>query len=499
MRPADPTRQKTDLIKQVRTAEAVVGLFAGLLAAIFGWLQFKEIDFGPLTHDLSARAVFRLALFLYYAAWATGLPWDACEQELVYVKGPGQRRVLRDSLAIGGLVTGLFFLMLWVDSYQTFAIFLALFLVLNVIAWLYLVKIILPDIVASSETHYATWTNYIGLEQLHLVFTRYLTGAWQWWRFGTGALLILIINILASTTLAAAAGPKLALSADMCISLTILLYVAVMEGWIWIWRLRVKAGLWQLEDIRDKYDLTPSAPPTSDVMPVQPYPPGSVRETPLSEDQIAGPKPTDSTSRVTTGLLILSIYAYFAGWLYEFYFLDDLGLSIYSTDIAPYYFFVYSYFVLPQRLSLQVGLSAAAVVLVLVALFVWRLSGRARLLLAVVGVLTLTIFAPALIFTAAQREGTYQARRLRAGETAHRVRLVIAKDALARYPPAFIDTNSRYELHLVAETKDRFYVFHPDGVGEPHQLSTGTTYSIAKSDIVLTEVKLQNVGRPHPE
>jgi len=288
------------------------------------------------------------------------------------------------------------------------------------------------------------------------------------------------------------------LSAEMYISVAILLYVVVMEGWIWIWRLRVKAGLWELEDIRDKYDLTPNASPKP-TTPVDLDVHGSAHEVSLSKDHLAGSKGTDSLSQITIGLLILSIYAYFAGWLYEFYFLDDLGLSIYSTDIAPYYFFVYSYFVLPKQLSLRVALSAVSILVVFIVLLVWRFSGRARLLLVVVGVFTLTIFAPALIFTAAQREGSYQARRLRAGETAHRIRLVIKKEALARYPTAFIDTNSQYELDLVAETKDRFYVFHSDGVGELNQLSTGTTYSVAKSDIVLTEVKLQNVGRPRSE
>ena len=52
-------------------------------------------------------------------------------------------------------------------------------------------------------------------------------------------------------------------------------------------------------------------------------------------------------------------------------------------------------------------------------------------------------------------------------------------------------------MFLITETKDRFYVFHPEGRGEPNQLPYGTTYSIAKSDVVLTRIELQNISPPN--
>src|SRR2546426_8070906 len=116
---------------------------------------------------------------------------------------------------------------------------------------------------------------------------------------------------------------------------------------------------------------------------------------------------------VRTGLLILSIYAYFAGWLYAFYFFDHLGLSLNSIDIPAYYFFVYSYFLLPQQLSLYVVLNFLAGGVVLTGLIAWHFWGRAHWLFAIVAILILSVLVPAKIFASARAEGVYQARRLR--------------------------------------------------------------------------------------
>jgi hypothetical protein len=253
----DIARAKNSLIKQVRVARLAVSIFGGVLASVFAWLQLKHIDFGPIKNDVSAITIFRLAFILYYAGWAVGLPWDASDQELVYIEGPGMKRVVRDAIFIGFAVTAVFFLMLWVNSLETFARLLATFLVVNVLSWQYLIKSVLPRAVTVSKSYYSERGDHVARERLNLFFDKYLTGTWQWRRFLAGGVLVTAINITASVPAVVSLFGRLGWSAQMAVSLELLAYVIVMEAWIWAWRLKVKVGLSQLDDIGERYGLSP--------------------------------------------------------------------------------------------------------------------------------------------------------------------------------------------------------------------------------------------------
>jgi hypothetical protein len=103
--------------------------------------------------------------------------------------------------------------------------------------------------------------------------------------------------------------------------------------------------------------------------------------------------------------------------------------------------------------------------------------------------------APQGVFTIARDEAINHARRLRAGQSGHRISFIFKKDVASRYSDSFLTLSCSYQMFLITETKDRLYVFHAEGPGEPNQLPYGTTYSIAKSDIVLTRIPIQNTGR----
>src|SRR5437763_7411 len=107
---------------------------------------------------------------------------------------------------------------------------------------------------------------------------------------------------------------------------------------------------------------------------------------------------SDPLSIVRNWMLVLAAYAYFAGWIYAYNLFTRFGLSLHAIEIPAYYFFVYSYFALPDATIANGAVAAVLTIIVITFLFVslryalhWLLAG------------TLLVLIPAVFFLAQQQ------------------------------------------------------------------------------------------------
>jgi hypothetical protein len=254
----DLLAQKAGMLKFARATRLLLNGSAAALVLVFGWLKLRGVDFTPIAKSLPVDIVFKSTLALYYACWVAGLQSDINDQELLYIKAPNEGRIPFGGFATAFIVTTLFGILCYTDSYSKFAVVLAAFFSINVISWFYLVKLVLPPAVEASKAYYYDKNNYAALEQVRLLYDQYLRGAWQWARFFVGAIIVLMIIWMSFYGIPSVIASRVeGVSTESLIALTILLFVLVMESWNWIMRLRLKSGLRLMEKLASIYDLVP--------------------------------------------------------------------------------------------------------------------------------------------------------------------------------------------------------------------------------------------------
>jgi hypothetical protein len=79
------------------------------------------------------------------------------------------------------------------------------------------------------------------MEKLRAV-ERYVTGRWQWWRFGAGFILAAAMNVLSYFDLGRGYAEA-----------SIFFFVVFLESWIWIMRSRTRLSLRVLDQLTDRY------------------------------------------------------------------------------------------------------------------------------------------------------------------------------------------------------------------------------------------------------
>lgn len=181
-------------------------------------------------------------------------------------------------------------------------------------------------------------------------------------------------------------------------------------------------------------------------------------------------------------VLIIGVYLYFIGWTYSYYLLKHFGISLSSLDIQFYYFFVYSY----------------AVIMNLTMLIIWAVAMGASLLFMKV-YFKKWVFAIIIVgffiasFNQAKVRGDKEGRTIRSG-AAKPITFVLKKELKKFYPRQFINANDKRRLRILAQARDRFYVFYqPAGEGE--EIPYGFVYDVPRSDILLATVEMQNISK----
>jgi hypothetical protein len=92
------------------------------------------------------------------------------------------------------------------------------------------------------------------LEEVTLVYERYLCGRWQIYRFAAGAVVLAVLNTLAFSPLAGRLATYLRLSSsDLILSETVFSFVLLMEAWIWWVRISISTSIELLDYLEEHY------------------------------------------------------------------------------------------------------------------------------------------------------------------------------------------------------------------------------------------------------
>jgi len=246
-----------EMIRSARFARLATNVVATILALGFAWLKFRDVKFGPVVSTIPANLLFQTSLAAYYFCWIFGLNNDTREQELIYAQPP--KKVIIGCILYGILFTASFWAMCYVDTPRRFAVALAVFFVFNIVSWRLFIKVFMEPATIKTRAGYSQINNFIGLEQLRVIYTDYLCGKWQWARFIAGGVLVVGILVLAFSLKAASAlSQMLQAPVDVLLSVLLFLFVLVMEVWIWAMRFGVKRDLSLLDGMRERYLLRPN-------------------------------------------------------------------------------------------------------------------------------------------------------------------------------------------------------------------------------------------------
>lgn len=253
----DIAKEKNQLMKLLSSTRTWMSILASGLVLVFGWLKLKGVSIIPLTSDSFTTVLLRGSMILYFFSWVFGASWDAHDQGLVYLTAPNKGRIPVIAIFLMIIITLVFGILCWVDSYVKFAAVLGIFWLVNLIAWQYMMRKLVGEVITKSSTILLQLGHHLELARLHIV-RDYLSGSWQWWRFCIGAVLIICINVLANTNvpndIKAATN---VLSAEFVMVFSIFLFVAVVELWIWVMRIKRRISLNLLDDLGETYKLEP--------------------------------------------------------------------------------------------------------------------------------------------------------------------------------------------------------------------------------------------------
>ncbi len=170
---------------------------------------------------------------------------------------------------------------------------------------------------------------------------------------------------------------------------------------------------------------------------------------------------------------MLTVYIYFTGWVYTYFYYKDFGVSLFSFDVPLGYFLMYSF----EPLRTAKGLIILAVFVAVAALHAAGRVPRPALVFALLAPF------PALFATALSS----------AHAVSHETRLhPIGKIVLAfkanepgKVMQELEGYNKNEKLHLLLETKDRVTVYYQPGtIGG--QLTAVRVFSVLRTDLSST-------------
>ena len=249
-----------DVTRFVHATRSLIKYIAIGLPLVFTWLTLNDISIESIDNLISnttaTDVVWKSALILFFTSWIWGTSYDTDMQELVYLSAPKKGQLPLHAIGVSVMIAIVMSVLLWVPDYQTFTLVLILFWLINLIAWRYLVWFIVGSMIASSEVTYRENQDYFGLEKLKIV-ENYICGRWQWWRFIFGGILCLAMIVLAISPQENYFIPvaNISVSQSFIHSMSIFLFVTLMETWIWVVRIKSRVSIDVLDDFRNRYSI----------------------------------------------------------------------------------------------------------------------------------------------------------------------------------------------------------------------------------------------------
>lgn len=245
--PASSTKENDLARRFAKSADKLIFAVEVSVGAIFGWVELWplmgeaiEKGIGKVIQGLRPEeAVWNATLVIYFFSWIFGTKRDAEVQGEVYLTAPNRGHLATQDIAVGVSIAIGFVVLLLLKTYPGWlAVALTLFWFGNIVAWRYLVKLLTQPI-DKSRLLYTREKEYIGLAKLHIV-ERYISGRWQWWRFVLGGVLIVAVDVTAFFE-------------HIDTKMGLIVFVAVVECWVWLERARTELSLNVLEDFGDRY------------------------------------------------------------------------------------------------------------------------------------------------------------------------------------------------------------------------------------------------------
>jgi len=251
-----------------RDLRKLIKYIGGALFAIFTYLQLKEFQVGTAIETISPDLLRRLTMIAYYWCWIFGATFDTDIQEVAYFTEKGRNKLTMKSVGLIVLFGIVFAVLLWAEKDdRLFAAALTIFFLFNIGGFAYILWFVTP-IIATSNQKFRQGRNYFSLAQLELV-SQFINGSWQRARFATGIALVVVMNAICfSGTIRIAIAELIARVisidpaslADRLPTFMFVIFVALLEGWIWVQRGRIMVALGLLEELSVHFTLTPIAP-----------------------------------------------------------------------------------------------------------------------------------------------------------------------------------------------------------------------------------------------
>ena len=262
-------RGRDDIAQIDRFAKWMIWGVTALIAIAFAGVTLKDIPFGPALSSTNPDYLQAIILTIYVWCWAAGTTIDTNFQSAVYMVDPQGGRVRMGSLvAVAGLAIVVIGLLLVRSNELWFAALLALFSIVDVLAWLYLRYSFLPPIIDATRKKYSdpSEPDHYGQLLLDIVVPQ-ITGNWKWWRqlamsAVIAAMIVLALSPHAKDVIAESLASAIRIVDAETIkrlvpSLMFLIFVLVSEIWYSAYRLYTFLAIRIIRRLEENYSIAP--------------------------------------------------------------------------------------------------------------------------------------------------------------------------------------------------------------------------------------------------
>lgn len=257
--------QQNEMTVIARNVRKIIKYIGSALVLLFAYLQLKDFQVGPAIETISPDFLRRLMMIAYYWCWIFGATFDTDIQEMAYFTQKGRNKLTFQAFTLMVLFGIVMAALMWAaDDDRWFAGMLTFFFLFNIGGFAYVLWFVRP-IIKTSEIRYRQGRSYYSLAQLEIV-SRFMNGDWQWYRFSAGLLLVIIMNaicfsdtirnLIAHSTAGLLSVDPVMLAARLP-TFMLVIFIVVIEGWIWVQRGKVMVAFDQLEQLSARYRLEP--------------------------------------------------------------------------------------------------------------------------------------------------------------------------------------------------------------------------------------------------
>ncbi len=243
-------------VRWVRFALTAAGLILGSWLAI---TKLRATPVVPMSDQIWTQFFTDLIIVLYYFTWIGGSILDMNAQQDVI------RRLERSSAEIRGaaiafivLLGGLFYFLRTASNLTSFILVYAVILVLDVGAWFFYLRRILEPQFANSRSIALKRGNPISALEVDVIW-EFMRGRWRLWRWGYSFVGLTVIWLAAWAGLPTSWAPFAPMvsmfSTDSFFAFLILMYLVILEAWIWAFRICRGARRSQLRKFGRQYKV----------------------------------------------------------------------------------------------------------------------------------------------------------------------------------------------------------------------------------------------------